>query len=294
MIGLWFFECESKCLCFIHEWISCFSLETWPTRAMSQDSFSICYNPLSRHFGEFRLIEKIRFTLFEVECYLMRQFGRIHIWVRWFYNGYLFTRTASWYEKKRDISDASCLPIWDGFRRKYIHHTLYPEKKYRSRKSNNPSYKSFYRGMTHRFIEILSFVVGIEFIERLRMKSWLVSDIHGIIDDDYGKHKCHSKFIAPYRVFEPHRCRECYDECWVSRGHSTTSEHIGKTKMTFCCMNNSLYNNRYDKGWKWYSESIFPEESMNSFHGIILLRWWYILFDQKVLTWMLYLQDFSR
>lgn len=173
--------------------------------------------------------------------------------------------------------------------------SLYTKKENRRRKANNSSYKSLDGSMTHWFIEVFALMMGIELIESLGMKSGLIANVHRIIDDNNGEYERHSKFITPYRILESHSSGQCYNKCRMSWRHSSTSKHISKTKMALCRVDDSLYNYCNYKSWEWHSESMFPEKCMNEFnHSIILLRWWWILFDQMEPTLKWYHHYFYR
>ncbi len=112
--------------------------------------------------------------------------------------------------------------------------------------------------MSESFIEFFT-IVRSEFIECLCMESSLISYIHRIINDDNREYKTNEKHITPWTILDTHRCCKWYNKCWVRRRHTTTSEHIGKTKSSLSCMNNTLEKYSNEKRYKWNQECVWEQ-----------------------------------
>ncbi len=112
--------------------------------------------------------------------------------------------------------------------------------------------------MTDRFIQKFT-IMWSKIIEDSGMESSLKSHIHRIIDDDDGKNKTHSKFIAPDIMLESHCCRKCYHKSWVCWWHPSTSQHIGYTKFPIDCVYNPFdYHSKYEC-CEWYYQCVLIE-----------------------------------
>lgn len=113
-------ECEADLLSFITKRVSRFPSKTGATATVSSELIFLGEDPFFSDSGNLGFSEKIPLRIFRIESDTSLIENNISFGHSLLYRDF-FSSTSSLYEKKRDISYASCFPISDGGRSEDTH-----------------------------------------------------------------------------------------------------------------------------------------------------------------------------